>query len=107
MTTREIPGGVAHELPTDLRNALSSDPEALAAWQDITPLARNEWICWTISVKTPEKRQEHVARVVSELKEGMRRPCCWYGCVHRKDKALSPSQKFVLDRRAGKQIEEA
>lgn len=102
MTTRRISGGVAHELPTDLRNALSSDPKALAAWEDITPLSRNEWICWTISVKTPEKRTEHVARVISELKEGMRRPCCWYGCVHRKDKALSPSQKFVLNRRAGK-----
>ena len=102
MTIRRISGGVAHELPTNLRNALSSDPEALPAWEDITPLSRNEWICWTISVKTPEKRKEHVARVISELKEGTRRPCCWYGCVHRKDKALSPSQKFVLNRRAGK-----
>jgi hypothetical protein len=100
--SRKISGGVVHELPTDLRKALSSDGEALAAWEDITPLSRNEWICWTISVKTPEKRKKHVGRVVSELKEGMRRPCCWYGCVHRKDKALSPSQKFVLSRRTGK-----
>ena len=93
-----ISGGVAHELPTDLRKALTSDRKALAAWEDITALSRNEWICWTISVKTPEKRKEHVDRVVSELKEGMRRPCCWYGCTHRTDKKLSPSQKFVLGR---------
>ncbi|HXO42810.1 MAG TPA: YdeI/OmpD-associated family protein [Thermoanaerobaculia bacterium] len=98
----KISGGVAHGLPTDLRKALSSDAKALAAWEDITPLSRNEWICWTISVKTPEKRKEHVRRVVSELKEGMRRPCCWYGCTHRTDKALSPSQQFVLSRRARK-----
>ena len=98
--SRTIPGGVAHSLPTDLRNALAADPDALAAWEDITPLARNEWICWTISVKTPQKRTEHVERVMSELKEGVRRPCCWYGCVHRKDKPLSPSQKFVLSRRS-------
>jgi hypothetical protein len=100
--SRKISAGVAHELPTDLRKALSSDPKALAKWEDITPLARNEWICWAISVKTPEKRKEHVARLVSQLKEGMRRPCCWYGCTHRADKALSPSQKFVLSRMAKK-----
>ena len=100
--TNKISGGVAHALPADMRKALTGKPKALAAWEDLTPLARNEWICWTISVKTPEKRAEHVGRVVSELKEGMRRPCCWYGCVHRKDKALSPSQKFVLSRKAGK-----
>lgn len=97
---KTISGGVAHEMPTDLKKALLSDPKALAAWEDITPLARNEWICWTISVKSLEKRKEHVERVVSELKEGMRRPCCWVGCTHRTDKKLSPSQKFVLRKRS-------
>jgi uncharacterized protein YdeI (YjbR/CyaY-like superfamily) len=99
---KKISGGVAHTLPADLRGALARDSKALAAWEDITPLSRNEWICWTISVKTPETRAEHVRRVVSELKEGMRRPCCWYGCVHRKDKTLSASQKFVLRRQSKK-----
>jgi hypothetical protein len=97
-----IVGGTAHTLPADLQRALSSDKKALAAWDDITPLARNEWICWTISVKKPEKRKEHVGRVVSELKEGMRRPCCWVGCTHRKDKPMSPSQKFILGKRSKK-----
>ena len=78
-----IAGGVAHAMPPDLRKALASDAKALAAWGSLTPLARNEWICWTISVKSPEKRKEHVGRVVSELKEGMRRPCCWIGCTHK------------------------
>jgi len=99
---KNISGGVAHVLPADLKKALASDPKALAKWEDITPLARNEWICWAISVKTPEKRQEHIDRVRSELKEGMRRPCCWVGCTHRKDKAMSPSQKFVIGRKAKK-----
>src|SRR6185437_4350499 len=49
----------------------------LREWEDITPLARNEWICWTQSVKTPEIRQEHVERAVADLKGGKRRPCCW------------------------------
>jgi len=99
MATKKISSGTVHGLPADLRKALAVDPKALAKWEDITPLARNEWICWAISIKTPEKRKEHVGRVISELKEGMRRPCCWYGCVHRKDKALSSSQKSVMKRR--------
>jgi uncharacterized protein YdeI (YjbR/CyaY-like superfamily) len=97
--TKKISSGSAHDLPADLKKALSSDSKALSAWEDITTLARNEWICWVISVKQPGKRQEHIERVCSELKEGMRRPCCWYGCVHRKDKPLSRSQKFVLSRK--------
>ncbi len=83
MTTVQISEGGVHKLPPDLRSALAADANALAAWEDITPLARNEWICWTISVKKVETRRQHVERVCSELKEGMRRPCCWPGCPHR------------------------
>ena len=83
MATIRISGGVVHDLPTDLREALASDAKALAAWEDITPLARNEWICWTISVKKDETRRQHVQRVCLHLKEGARRPCCWPGCPHR------------------------
>lgn len=95
----KISEGTVHKLPDDLRKALASSPKALAAWEDITPLARNEWICWTISVKQEETRNDHVRRVVSELIEGMRRPCCWIGCVHRTDKAVSRSVKWVLDKK--------
>ena len=102
MTSIEISGGVVHELPEDLRETLSSDAEALAAWEDLTPLARNEGICWTIAVKRPDTRRQHVERVRTELKEGIRRPCCWIGCIHRTDKAISPSVQYVLDRRAKK-----
>lgn len=101
-TQNKISGGVVHELPADLRKALASDAEALTAWEDITPLARNEWVCWTITVKQQKTRDEHVKRVISELKEGMRRPCCWLGCTHRTDKAVSPSVQYVLDRQSKK-----
>lgn len=100
MAKKEIATGVVHKIPKDLRKALSSDREALAKWNNLTPLARNEWICWTISVKTPETRADHIKRVVSELKEGMRRPCCWIGCIHRKDKPISPSVQWVLDKKS-------
>lgn len=98
--TKTISGGTAHKIPMDLRKALESDSKALAVWQDLTPLARNEWICWTISVKKEETRKEHIDRLKAELKKGIRRPCCWYGCIHRKDKAISPSvQGVVLNKR--------
>jgi hypothetical protein len=100
MAQNTIAGGVVHELPEDLRASLVSDAEALAAWEDLTPLARNEWICWTISVKKPETRQQHVERVRTELKEGVRRPCCWIGCIHRPDKPISPSVQYVLGKRS-------
>lgn len=95
---KKITGGVAHEMPGDLQKALLADKQVLEKWEDLTPLARNEWICWTITVKQQKTRDEHVKRTVSELKEGKRRPCCWVGCVHRRDKAMSPTQKWVLDR---------
>jgi uncharacterized protein YdeI (YjbR/CyaY-like superfamily) len=83
MREKAISSGVPHKIPADLRQALASDKAALAAWEDITPLARNEWICWTISVKKAETRREHVERARKMLKEGKRRPCCWPGCPHR------------------------
>lgn len=99
LTKKEISGGVVHELPADLRKAFASDPKALAAWVDISPLARNEWVCWVTSVKKTETRKQHVERVCSELKEGMRRPCCWIGCIHRTDKPISPSVQYILNKR--------
>lgn len=90
----KISQGTAHTLPADLATALRKSTNALAAWENITPLARNEWICWVLSVKTEKTRQNHVDRTVSELKDGIRRPCCWIGCIHRTDKKMSKSQTF-------------
>lgn len=100
--SKPISGGVAHQLPADLRVVLAKDAQALAAWESLTPLARNEWICWTVSVKKEETRQEHLKRLIIELKEEKRRPCCWIGCIHRKDKKISPSVKHILSKRQAK-----
>jgi Bacteriocin-protection, YdeI or OmpD-Associated len=102
MSNKIIPAGTVHKLPPDLKKALVEDKEALGLWQGLTPLARNEWICWVSFVKKDETRREHIKRVVSELKEGMRRPCCWLGCIHRPDKKISPSVQGILNRRAKK-----
>jgi hypothetical protein len=92
--------GTVHTMPADLQKALASRPKAVAAWQSLTPLARNEWICWNTTVKQEATRKNHIQRTVKELQEGKRRPCCWMGCIHRNDKAMSASQKWVLSRRS-------
>lgn len=101
MVSNEILGGVAHDMPNDLKKALLGSPKALDAWHNrITPLARNEWICWTVTVKQQKTRDEHVKRAVEELAEGKRRPCCWIGCIHRSDKPMNKSQKFILGKKS-------
>lgn len=99
MAIKKLSGGVVHDVPADLHEELTSDPKALALWESLTPLARNEWICWSVSVKRPETRKEHIQRVRTELREGMRRPCCWIGCIHRTDKPMSPSVQWVLSKK--------
>lgn len=79
----QISGGVVHDIPGDLKATLKGDAEALAAWEDITPLARNEWICWIESAKKPETRRKRIDWGRASLREGKRRPCCWPGCPHR------------------------
>ena len=82
-STSTLSGGAVHPLPDDLRQALSASDKAGAAWEDITVLARNEFICWVEDAKQPATRERRVRRTVEELEEGMRRPCCWPGCSHR------------------------
>lgn len=91
-----ISNGVVHKIPKDLREILIKEPKALEAWERLTPLARNEWICWITFVKKEETRVEHIKRTIEDLKKGKKRPCCWIGCIHRTDKEISPSVKGIL-----------
>jgi hypothetical protein len=102
MTTKEISGGTIHRMPVDLRKALVADPKVLALWEDITPLARNEFICWVENAKQIETRSRRIQRTREELLEGKRRPCCWVGCIHRTDKPISPSARWVLEKQSKK-----
>lgn len=83
MTRKKVSTGVVHRVPADLRDALLSDQKVLAEWEDITPLARNEWICWIESAKKAETRSRRIEWGCESLKDGKRRPCCWPGCPHR------------------------
>jgi uncharacterized protein YdeI (YjbR/CyaY-like superfamily) len=89
MTKKQLSGGVVHEMPVDLAAALLADESALERWEDLSQLARNEWICWCITCKLPATRANHIERTITELLEGVRRPCCWPGCPHRSENAKS------------------
>jgi uncharacterized protein YdeI (YjbR/CyaY-like superfamily) len=84
MTKKEGIVHMPHKIPKDLQMALYSSPGLTVLWESITPLARNEWICWIISAKKAETRAIRIAKTISKLTGGMRRPCCWAGCIHRK-----------------------
>lgn len=82
-----IPTGVIHKVPNDLKVSLNSIPDVLKKWNNLTPLAHNEWICWITIVKKPETRKEYLERLQEDLLKGETRPCCWPGCPHRRPKA--------------------
>ena len=79
----EMSPGVVHKVPEDLRKSVCSSPEVLARWQALTPLARNEWLCWIEDAKKTETRIKRINRVNTDLIDGKKRPCCWPGCPHR------------------------
>ena len=83
MTMTTLPGGTVHELPRDFRKAIASDAAVKGVWADITPLARNEWICWVTSPRKEETRKKRIEVGLDKMRSGMRRPCCWPGCPHR------------------------
>lgn len=94
--TDTFPDGTVHQAAQDLRDAISSDPDLLNLWRTLTPIGRNEFICWVDDAKQAATRTRRIARTVDELREGKKRPCCWAGCIHRTDKAPSKWQQDVL-----------
>ena len=86
MREKIISNGVVHIIPIELRKNLTSDQMALKAWENLTPLARNEWICWINEAKLIETRKRRINRTITEIKNNKKRPCCWAGCIHRRKK---------------------
>jgi hypothetical protein len=97
-----FPHGTVHEAREDLQAALRSDAKVFALRQSLTPLGRNEFICWVDDAKQPKTRLRRIERACAELLEGKKRPCCWAGCIHRTDKAPGRWQQAVLTDRQGK-----
>lgn len=82
-----ISNGTTHKATKELEELLLSNTELLDKWNDLTPIARDEWICWLTIPKKQETRDTHLKRLSDELLKGKRRPCCWAGCPHRNPNA--------------------
>ncbi|WP_226700434.1 YdeI/OmpD-associated family protein [Qipengyuania gaetbuli] len=76
-----------HPIPPEIQAMLDGDATLSGKWQALTSLARNEWVCWTISAKQEVTRQKRRARLREEVLDGKKRPCCWPGCPHRRESA--------------------
>jgi uncharacterized protein YdeI (YjbR/CyaY-like superfamily) len=66
-------------VPVDLRKALAAAPLAQAGWEDITPMARRDWIFSISSAKQPETRRRRIEKACDMLACGKRRLCCFPG----------------------------
>lgn len=79
--------GILHELTPDIEKVLKEDAELLQRWNSLTPIQRNEWICWITVVKKEATRVAHIQQMMEQLQQGERQPCCWPGCPHRRPSA--------------------
>ncbi|MDO3381251.1 YdeI/OmpD-associated family protein [Gilvimarinus algae] len=94
MTT--LSGGLVHQVPADLADALTESEHTRDLWESLTPIGRNEFICWIEDAKQEKTRVKRIHRAMEELLEGKKRPCCWPGCIHRTDKKPGKWQQDVL-----------
>ncbi len=76
-----------HKTPKDISDILNKSKKLNDIWNTLTPLAKNEWICYVTIVKKTETRKDHIQRLQDDLLKGKRRPCCWPGCPHRNPKS--------------------
>ncbi len=100
MSITDLQEGLVHKIPTDLADELVSKIDAARLWNDITPIARNEFLCWIDDAKQQKTREKRIRRTIEELLEGQKRPCCWVGCIHRTDKEPGAwAQKVLIDKK--------
>jgi len=87
MNKKIISNGTVHKTPKDLQKIIVTTPDVYDVWEDITSLARNEWICWIESTKKTETKERRIKIMIDKFSKGHRRPCCWAGCPHRQKTA--------------------
>lgn len=93
-------------VPADLRTALAASPSVAALWEDLTPIARRDFLRWITSAKQPETRKRRIERVPDMLTKGKRRPCCYavvpmqlYRALAREPKAKAQWSTLTPDER--------
>lgn len=76
-----------HAVPKTVLTVLNTDHELTQLWNGLTEIQRNEWVCYATTGAKPETQAKHMKRMVSDMKNGKKTPCCWPGCPHRRPKA--------------------
>lgn len=88
------------EVPKDIADSLETAPEKVKnKWQDITPMARWEWIRWINSTANPDTRKVRIEKTISKLNGTHRRPCC-FNLAACTDPELSKSGRLIEPVRA-------
>lgn len=65
-------------IPRDVDMALRGASEKVQhKWQDITPMARWEWVRWINATGSDTTRKVRIEKTVSKLEGAHRRPCCF------------------------------
>ena len=85
--SKKIATSALHDIPSDIEDVLLANDAVLEKWNNLTPLAWNEWICWVTIVKKQETREKHLIRLQEDILNSKKRPCCWPGCPHRRESA--------------------
>ncbi len=76
-----------HNMTKEIQTLLNENKELNEKWGSLTPLAQNEWICYTTMPKKEETKAERLRRLKEDILSGKKRPCCWPGCPHRRESA--------------------
>ena len=83
------------KVPNDLGAALAAaSPEIRDLWQEITPMARWEWVRWVNATANPDTRTRRVEVTISKMESGKRRPCC-FNLSSCTDPSVSKSGKLM------------
>ena len=78
LTLEVAPEWPEPDVPEDLAAALAAAPARIRhVWEDITPMARWEWVRWVRATRNPATRQRRVEVSISKMDGGKRRPCCF------------------------------
>jgi uncharacterized protein YdeI (YjbR/CyaY-like superfamily) len=64
-------------IPKDIHKAISGTKKIESLWNDLTPIARRDFITWIESAKQLETRARRIGITCDKLLSGKRRPCCY------------------------------
>jgi hypothetical protein len=94
------------DVPQDFETALAAAPQKIQdLWNEITPMARWEWIRWVNATKNPDTSKRRVEVSISKMAGGKRRPCCFNlaACtdpdLSKNGRLFEPASSAALGRR--------